>query len=76
MKDDSSSVKQFFGVVLDSHIIAAALEFFGLDKVDSQPTQNIDLTKLKEEKWEYLSKVVQAFINQFIPAFVQQPHGI
>ena len=30
VKDNPSSVEQFFDVVLDSHIIAAVLEFFGL----------------------------------------------
>ena len=73
VKDDPSSVEQFFDVVLDSHIVAAALVFFGMDDVDGQPTQNVDLAKLKAEKWGYLSQILQAFINQFIPAFVQQP---
>ena len=41
--------------------------------MNSQPTLNVDLAKLKTEKWGYLSQVVQEFINQFIPTFVQQP---
>ena len=73
VKDDPSSVERFLDVVLDSHIVAAALIFFGMDSVDSQPTQNVDLANLKEEKWGYLSQVLQAFIDHFIPTFVQQP---
>ena len=63
VKDDPSSVERFLDVVLDSHIVAAALAFFGMDSVDSQPTQNVDLANLKEEKWGYLSQVLQAFID-------------
>lgn len=73
VKDDPSSVERFLDVVLDSHIVAAALVFFGMDSVDSQPTQNVDLANLKEEKWGYLSQILQAFIDHFIPIFVQQP---
>ena len=73
MKDDPSSVERFFDVVLDSHIVAAALVFFGMDDVNSQPTQNVDLAKLKMEKWGCLSQVLQEFIYHFIPTFVQQP---
>ena len=43
VKYDPSSVERFFDVVLDSHIIvAAALVLFGMDDVDSQPTQNVE----------------------------------
>lgn len=76
VKDDPSSVERFFDIVLDSHIVAAALVFFGMDSVDNQPTQNIDLAKLKKEKWGYLSQILLAFIDQFIPSFVQQPIAV
>ena len=68
VKDDPSSVEHFFDLVLDSHIVAAALVLFGMDDVKSQPTQNVDLAKLETDKWGYLSQV----LHQFIP-FVQQP---
>ena len=44
-----------------------------MDTVDGEPTQNIDITALKSGRWSYLSKVIQSFINQFIPTFVEQP---
>lgn len=73
VKDDPSSVERIFDVVLDSHIVAAALTLFGMDDVTSQPTINVDLAKLKIEQWGYLSQVIQEFIIQFILTFVQQP---
>ena len=40
VKDNFNAVRDFLNVVIDAHIIAAALEFFGMDHVQQQPTQN------------------------------------
>lgn len=46
VKDDPRAVEEFLEVVLDAHIIAASLQYFGMDTTESVPTRNIDLENI------------------------------
>lgn len=81
VKDDPRAVEDFLELVLDAHLVAAALTYFGMEKVKDIPTQNIDLRFLQSatgdvDKWKYLCTDINGFIEKFIPAFVKQPVDI
>ena len=40
VKKDFRAVNDFIQLLIDSHIIAAALEFFEMDSLESQPRKN------------------------------------
>ena len=56
-------------LTLDAHIVAAAMEFFGMTDVTSTPTTNIDINKIRElpkgEKKKALFIVVQRFLDHY-----------
>ena len=69
VKDDPMAVEDFMDLVLDAHIIAAAIDFFGMTTVTSRPTANIDLSKIKKmpkhDKWRSLSLAIQHFLDHY-----------
>ena len=42
------AVEDFMDLTLDAHIVAAAMEFFGMTGVTATPTTNIDIIKIRE----------------------------
>ena len=69
VKDDPMAVEDFMDLVLDAHIIAAAIDVFGMTTVTSRPTANIDLSKIKKmpkhDKWRSLSLAIQRFLDHY-----------
>lgn len=55
VKDDPVAVEDFKDLVLDAHIVAAVIDFFGMTIGTSRPTANIDISKIKKmpkhDKW-------------------------
>ena len=39
------AVEDFMDLILDAHVVAAAIEFFGMITVTSKPTANIDFRR-------------------------------
>lgn len=46
VKDDPNAVEDFIDVV-DAHIVAAALTFFGMESTESTPTKNINIAAIE-----------------------------
>lgn len=69
VKNNFSGVQDFFGLVLDAHIVAAAMQFFKMEHVSDTPKQNEfqgDLSAAsKVEKRKYLSMCTTAFVTKF-----------
>ena len=69
VKNDPMAVEDFIDLTLDAHIVAAAMEFFGMTDVTSTPTTNIDINKIRElpkgEKKKALFIVVQRFLDHY-----------
>ena len=59
----------FMDLTLDAHIVAAAMEFFGMTGVTSTPTTNIDINQIrvlpKGEKKKALFIAVQQFLDHY-----------
>lgn len=71
VKDDPMAVEDFMDLTLDVHIVAAAMEFFGMPDVTSKPsTTHIDVDKIrkmpKNDKWSALHTAVQEFLDHYI----------
>lgn len=52
VKNEFTNVQDVFGVILDAHITAAALQFFGMDSVDGTPANHTfegDLSRATSE---------------------------
>ena len=47
VKDNPNTVEDFVAVVVDAHIVAAALTFYGMESVESTPTKNINTATIK-----------------------------
>ncbi len=79
VKQDFRAVQDFFDVVLDAHITAAALKFFSMDKLEDTLKKNAfsgDLTAATaEEKRRYLSQCMDMFISRFAHQHVQSIEG-
>ena len=60
----------FFEMVVNCHIIAAGMHFFGLKKLSSEPTANIIASDVKystlERKWKVLSHILGCLIDQYV----------
>ena len=75
VKNDFRAVEDFFGVVLDAHVVAAALKFFAIDNLGDTPTKHAFSGDLNEasldERRTYLSKCMSEFLTQFTPNHIQ-----
>ena len=47
VKDNPNAVEDFINVVVDAHIVAAALTFFAMVSTESTPTVNINIEGIK-----------------------------
>ena len=47
VKDDPNAVEDFIDVVVDTHVVAAALTFYGMESTESTPTKNINIEAVK-----------------------------
>lgn len=69
VKDDPMAVEDFMDLILDAHIVAAAMEFFGMTNVTSTPTANVHFNKIKKmpkhDKWKALFIAVQSFLDHY-----------
>lgn len=69
-KNKPAPCKRFVNLVLDSDIIAAALEFFGMKTTDNEPTKHIinDMlkTSIKAVRQRYFYRVITEFIATYI----------
>ena len=69
-KKDFNAHHDFFNVVLTSHILAAAMEMFGMDDLEDEPCEGlvppyID-TMPKEEREEVLQYLVGLIVHSYI----------
>ena len=75
VKSNFNGVHDFLNLVLDVHITAAALKFFGMENVSSLPSKNVFLSDISKatlaEKKTYFSKCMDSFIDQFVNSHVQ-----
>jgi len=75
VKNDFAAAHDFFSLVLDAHIVAAAMNFFNMKQVCDVPRENAfpgNLSAAKdEEKKKYLSLCTRAFISKFALHHVQ-----
>ena len=62
---------------MDGHIVAAALEFFGMDSVESEPTKNnFSSTMGTSDKVKYINKTVGKFVDKFVLNFEAEASSI
>ena len=69
VKKEMNATEDFLKSVLNAHVVAAALTFFGMDKTTDEPTQyrwDSSTMKTKEGKWMYLSKAIGEFTDKYI----------
>ena len=63
------AVEDFMDLTLDAHIVAAAMEFFGMTGVTSTPTTNVDINKIRKlpqcEKKKELFIAIQRFLDHY-----------
>ena len=75
VKKDFAATQDFFSLVLDAHIVAAAMIFFDMKDVNDTPKQNELLgnlnTATNDEKRKYLSLCTKAFTTKFALHHVQ-----
>ena len=80
VKNDVTAAQDFFGLVLDAHIIAAAMQCFGMKNVSDTPTQNEFLGDLSvatdEEKKKYIPLFTKAFLRKFVLNHIQMLDGV
>ena len=57
----------FFEMAVQCHIIAATLNYFGMESIDGKPTFNCFSNKMAvEEQWKQLQKAVSKIIDRFV----------
>ena len=69
VKKEMNATEDFLNSVLNAHVVAAALTFFGMDKTTDEPTQyrwDSSTMETKEGKWMYLSKAIGEFTDKYI----------
>ena len=75
VKQNFTAVQDFFSVILDSHITAAALQLFGMKSPTDDPTLHCfegDLQHATSEaKAQYFSKCVDTIVTRFVLHHVQ-----
>ena len=68
--DHYDSVKEFFAIELDAFIIAATLNHFRIESVESIPTKNLMPDNLKNSSKEVQRKLLQGEVISMIEKFV------
>ena len=75
VKDDARAVEEFLNLILDAHIIAAAMHLLGITTKNGTPTRNAFVGDLQEgperQKQEYLSRFFNTFITKFMSSHVR-----
>jgi len=74
VKKEMNATADFLKSILNAHVIAAALKFFGMEKTSDEPTEHMwdeGVTETKEGKWAYLTEVVGEFTDQYIMPTLQ-----
>ena len=70
IKDDPNAVEDFIDVVVDAHVVAAALTFFGMESTESTPTKNINITAIKslplKERQYRLLQAVGNLVSKYV----------
>ena len=70
VKDNAVAVEDFVDIVLDAHVVCAAMAFFGMSNSESEPTANIDFENIRQSssivQWKALSTAVNHFLQTFI----------
>ena len=74
VKNNFSAAQDFFDLVLEAHVTAAALEFFGMSSVDNLPTNHVfppnhDALSASNRK-QYFHDTVGTFVDEFIFHYV------
>ena len=71
MKADFRSVNDFIQLLVDCHVVAAALEFFGMDSVNSKPKKNkLPVGAVSSaNKRKYINKTIGKFVDKFVLNF-------
>ena len=77
VKKDFRAVNDFIQLLMDGHIVAAALEFFGMGSVESEPTKNnFSSTMGTSDKVKYINKTVGKFVDKFVLNFEAEASSI
>ena len=70
VKNDFPAVQRFLSVVLEAHLVTAAMEFFGMTSPNGLPSRNMFPPNYMElpvgDRRAYFDKVMQKFIDQFV----------
>ena len=70
VKKDFRAVNDFIQLLVDSHIIAAAMNFFEMDSLESEPRKNKFPSMLgKPDKMKYLKRIVGKFVDKYVLNF-------
>ena len=68
--DNYDAVKEFFNIQTDAMIIAASMEHFGMESVDSMPTRNCCIEDIKKCDSEAKRKWLHDEVNKMLDKFV------
>ena len=70
VKDDPNAVEDFIDVVVDAHIVAAALAFFSMESTKSIPTKNINIAAIEslplKERQHRLLQAVGNLVSKYV----------
>ena len=70
MKKDFRAVNDFIQLHVDSHVVAAALDFFGMDSLESEPTKNkLPSASRKLDKLKYIKTTEGKFVDKYVLKF-------
>ena len=70
VKKDFRAVNDFTQLLVVSHVIAAALDFFGMDSLESEPTKNkLPSASRKSDKLKYIKRTVGKFVDKYVLNF-------
>lgn len=79
VKNHFDHCKELAVFLIDSYIVSAALEYFGMDKLDSVPTKNFILSLDESSEYEMkmslvhsLEKIIDAYIIKDSKALLQE----
>ena len=74
VKNNFSAAQDFFDLVLEAHVVAAAMKFFGMSSMENLPTNHVfppnhDASSTSNRK-QYLNDTVGTFVDEFILHYV------
>lgn len=69
VKNHFNHCKELAVSLIDSYIVSAALEYFGMDKLDSVPTKNFILSSDESSEYEKKMSLVHS-LEKFIDAYI------